>query len=304
MISVAYYSNKSKNGGNPVWSKTWSKSPFDKGVVVDWKTGTVRSPLYDPDKSEGRPEVGFVWPQWNVTSEPQENGDIHVVVASGVVVWQSIVGEEEKQVVANAVLCDGIDLGVVKKSGHVVWVLKEPNESGEIKFIEGDPTPVLPVQEGSEPESWIPLASVVIDEELGIVVTQEHGDVIFVSEKRAIEVVASETEVVNLSHEDGSTSVYSISVTPISDGAIDRFVIGLNEVVIPNPDPPPDPPGPPPCGHPGNQPGAGAGTPDDDPTDVDNDHPGDNPGEGYDVDHPGDSEGEDGVTPNSSGDCQ
>ena len=66
----------------------------------------------------------------------------------------------------------------------------------------------------------------------------------------------------------------------------------------------PDEPTPPPCGHPGNQPGGGAGTPDDDPSVVDNDHPGDTPGEGFDTDHPSEGEGEDGVTPESSGECQ
>ncbi len=67
----------------------------------------------------------------------------------------------------------------------------------------------------------------------------------------------------------------------------------------------PDVPTPPPCGHPGNQPGGGSGTPDDDPTAVDNDHPGDTPGGGGagGVDHPGDAEGDNGVTPESSGDC-
>lgn len=70
-------------------------------------------------------------------------------------------------------------------------------------------------------------------------------------------------------------------------------------------DPTETPPGtPPPCGHPGNQPGAGTGTPDDDSSSVDNDHPGDKAGEGYDADHPGDSSGDNGITPNSSGDCQ
>lgn len=69
-------------------------------------------------------------------------------------------------------------------------------------------------------------------------------------------------------------------------------------------DVPPDEPTAPPCGHPGNQPGGGAGTPDDDPSVVDNDHPGEKPGDGYDTDHPGEGEGEDGVTPESSGECQ
>lgn len=38
--------------GELKWSKEWRESPFRKGTVVDWKTGTLKSPLYDvePDK--------------------------------------------------------------------------------------------------------------------------------------------------------------------------------------------------------------------------------------------------------------
>lgn len=50
---------------------------------------------------------------------------------------------------------------------------------------------------------------------------------------------------------------------------------------------------PPPCGHPANAPGAGAET----------DHPADAPGAGLPTEHPADSEGENGITPESSGDC-
>ena len=50
---------------------------------------------------------------------------------------------------------------------------------------------------------------------------------------------------------------------------------------------------PPPCGHPGNESGGGG----------DEDHPADESGAGNDPEHPGDAEGEDGITPESSGEC-
>ena len=58
MISVSYFGTKSPPNGDalgeskPLWSKTWDRSPFDKGTIVDWKTGTIRSPLFDPDKPD------------------------------------------------------------------------------------------------------------------------------------------------------------------------------------------------------------------------------------------------------------
>ena len=58
MISVSYFGTKSPPNGDalgeckPLWSKTWDRSPFNKGTIVDWKTGTIRSPLFDPDKPD------------------------------------------------------------------------------------------------------------------------------------------------------------------------------------------------------------------------------------------------------------
>lgn len=56
MISVSYFgkSNTAPAGGpsqakTPVWSKSWNRSPFNKGVNIDWKTGTIRTPLFDDE---------------------------------------------------------------------------------------------------------------------------------------------------------------------------------------------------------------------------------------------------------------
>ncbi len=83
-----------------------------------------------------------------------------------------------------------------------------------------------------------------------------------------------------------------------SGGGVRALVVGwINET----PELPEDEPGgggeeeeaPPPCGHPGNEPGGGG----------DADHPADESGAGNEPEHPGDAEGDDGITPESSGDC-
>lgn len=58
MISVSYFgkSNTPSEGGSsqaktPVWSKSWNRSPFNKGVNIDWKTGTIRTPLFEEEEA-------------------------------------------------------------------------------------------------------------------------------------------------------------------------------------------------------------------------------------------------------------
>ena len=57
MINVSYYgkdapktSPAAGQSKAPVWSKTWEKSPFNKGVVMDWKTGKLRTPLFEEEE--------------------------------------------------------------------------------------------------------------------------------------------------------------------------------------------------------------------------------------------------------------
>ena len=302
-IHVSYFGKQNpKTATKPISSYTWDKPPFGQEATVDWKTGKVRSALFQEEKEKIEKVVPFVFPQWNVTSEKQDNGDLHIVVAEGIVVWCQPSAEKER--VSSVITCHGVDLGVHEKDGYVVWVAKEINTAGEIRFMEGVAEPVLNVPSGEDAESWVPLARVVMDnklETLRHVITQEHGDIIFISEQRVVEVVPSEEKFVTFEDVDGGTVKCKVSVDPTVDGNIDRFTVGLEKEVTP---PVPDQDPPPPCGHPGNQPGGGAGTPDDDPSVVDNDHPGDTPGVGLDTDHPGEGEGEDGVTPESSGECQ
>ena len=59
MISVSYFGKDSAKTSPaagqskaPVWSNTWEKSPFNKGVVMDWKTGKLRTPLFEGDEEE------------------------------------------------------------------------------------------------------------------------------------------------------------------------------------------------------------------------------------------------------------
>ncbi len=63
----------------------------------------------------------------------------------------------------------------------------------------------------------------------------------------------------------------------------------------------PDDPPLPPCGHDGNT--GGGGTAENHPGNEDSGGGEGDEGEGSEYDHPGDSEGEDGVTPESGGDC-
>jgi len=57
MINVSYFgkdapktSPAAGQSKAPVWSKTWEKSPFNKGVVMDWKTGKLRTPLFEEEE--------------------------------------------------------------------------------------------------------------------------------------------------------------------------------------------------------------------------------------------------------------
>lgn len=295
MISVSYFGTKSPPNGDalgeskPLWSKTWDRSPFDKGTIVDWKTGTIRSPLFDPDTPDDQSTEPFVFPQWNVTAEPQENGDIHLVVASGLVVWQSF--SDEKKLVADVIDCIGVDLGIQKKSGVIVWACTDSLTSGNILFIEGEVTPE------EEWLAWIPLASVVVDEEAGYIITQEHGEAIIVADMRYTEVLASEDpeRMATIKMPDGSQKVISATVEAMLEGSSMQYVVGLDMTSTPAPEDPEEPK-PPPCGHPGNESGAGTGGGGDG-----GEHPGEHPGDSVEGDHPGDGEGEDGVTPESGG---
>lgn len=300
MISVSYFGTISPPNGDalgeskPLWSKTWDRSPFDKGTIVDWKTGTIRSPLFDPDKPDDQREPDpFVFPQWNVTEEPQENGDIHLVVASGLVVWQSFSGE--KKLVADVIDCIGVDLGIQKKSGIIVWACTDRLTSGNILFIEGKVTPE------EEWLAWIPLASVIVDKEAGYIITQEHGEAIIVADMRDIEVLASEDpeRMATIKMPDGSQKVISATVEAMLEGSFMQYVVGLDMTSMPAPEDPDDKP--PPCGHPGNGGGGGGGN--------EEDHPDNQEGTGADgneVDddgHPGNLPGDNGVTPESGGGC-
>lgn len=300
MISVSYFGTISPPNGDalgeskPLWSKTWDRSPFDKGTIVDWKTGTIRSPLFDPDKPDDQREPDpFVFPQWNVTEEPQENGDIHLVVASGLVVWQSFSGE--KKLVADVIDCIGVDLGIQKKSGIIVWACTDRLTSGNILFIEGKVTPE------EEWLAWIPLASVIVDKEAGYIITQEHGEAIIVADMRDIEVLASEDpeRMATIKMPDGSQKVISATVEAMLEGSFMQYVVGLDMTSMPAPEDPDDKP--PPCGHPGNGGGGGGGN--------EEDHPDNQGGAGVDEDeidddgHPGNLPGDNGVTPESGGGC-
>ncbi len=295
MILVSYYGNSMPPSGDepmphqPVWSKEWDKSPFGKGAVMDWKTGTVRTPLFEEEEEEPKKEEPFIWPFWNVTAEPQENGDIHLVVASGLVVWQSF--SDEKKLVADVVDCIGVDLGIQKKSGVIVWACTDRLTSGDILFIEGEVTPE------EEWLAWIPLASVIVDEEAGYIITQKHGEAIIVADMRYIEVLASEDpeRMATIKMPDGSQKVISATVEAMLEGSSMQYVVGLDMTSTPAPEDPEEPdPDAPPCGHPGNGGGAGA----------EEEHPGDEDGGGTDDEHPGDGEGDDGVTPISGGSCE
>ena len=273
----------------PVWSKEWDKSPFGKGAIMDWKTGTVRTPLFE-EEEEVKKKEPFIWPYWNVTAEPQENGDIHLVVASGLVVWQRF--SDEKKLVADVIDCIGVDLGIQKKSGVIVWACTDRLTSGDILFIEGEVTPE------EEWLAWIPLASVIVDEEAGYIITQEHGDVTIVADMRDIEVLASEDpeRMATIKMPDGSQKVISATVEAMLEGSSMQYVVGLDMTSIPAPEEPEDPDDkPPPCGHPGNESGAGTEG------DEDGEDHGEHPGDSVEDDHPGDGEGEDGVTPESGG---
>ena len=294
MISVSYFGTKSPPNGDalgeskPLWSKTWDRSPFDKGTIVDWKTGTIRSPLFDPDTPDDQREP-FVFPQWNVTAEPQENGDIHLVVASGLVVWQSF--SDEKKLVADVIDCIGVDLGIQKKSGVIVWACTDSLTSGDILFIEGEVTPE------EDWLAWIPLASVVVDEEAGYIITQEHGEAIIVADMRYTEVLASEDpeRMATIKMPDGSQKVISATVEAMLEGSSMQYVVGLDMTSTPAPEDPEEPQ-PPPCGHPGNESGAGT-----------EDHPDNQPERTHgdpdpdDDGHPGNLPGDNGVTPESGG---
>lgn len=292
MITVDYFG---KNGerGNPVWSKTWDKSPFDKGVSVDWKTGTVRTPLYEPPEIPAEEvKTPFAFPQWNVTEEPQENGDIHIIIDDGNVIWRYTDAEGIDH--GEVFTCVGQDFGVKEKTGTIVWVLKELYSAGTVEFIEGE---VAPQEDWKDWLAYVPLAVVIVDEDIGYVITQKHGDSIFMSDSGTpVDVLASEDKVVRIAGEDGASSQYRIVVDPITEDGKIKFYVGIVQLDE-NGEPLPPEPTPPTCGHPGN--GGGGG--DDHPDQPTEDHPGN---EDDEDDHPGNGEGEDGVTPESGGeDC-
>ena len=204
------------------------------------------------------------FPQWNVTEEPQENGDIHIIIDDGNVIWRYTDAEGIDH--GEVFTCVGQDFGVKEKTGTIVWVLKELYSAGTVDFIEGEVAPQ---------EDWlayVPLAVVIVDEDIsfstswripapmrnstvseratfsnssaGYIITQKHGDSIFMSDSGTpVDVLASEDKVVRIAGEDGASSQYRIVVDPITEDGKIKFYVGITQLDENGepvaPDPPP-----------------------------------------------------------------
>lgn len=176
MISISYYGNSMPPSGDepmshqPVWSKEWDKSPFGKGAIMDWKTGTVRTPLFE-EEEEPKKKEPFIWPYWNVTAEMQENGEVELVVATGKVAWvkswrppspanaidtSSLLPEIEEK------FCYETRIPDIEKSGTVFWHGLHENSEGFIVFVPTGETP--PKDYDKRIGFWIALAEITIEE--------------------------------------------------------------------------------------------------------------------------------------------
>lgn len=237
----------------------------------------------------------FVYPQWGVSVEHQENEDVKIIVNAGTVILQYIEEGTEGEgagsgVAASKALvmeCLEADLGVQNKSGVVVWVSRDLHTAGTIEFVEGD------VVAEDDWIAWVPLANVVFDGGKFVSIAQKQIDSIFISELPYV--LASEEKTIRLPDKDGKFKTYKIIVDPLSEGGKKTFVIGIAEVDE-NGDPV-ESEKPPPCGHPGN--GGAAGGDEDHPGDGENEPDENDPTDG----HPGNGDGDDGATPESGGDC-
>lgn len=159
-IHLDYYGTD----GKLKWSKTWQQSPFEKGATIDWKTGTLRTLLYEEaedEQQEDIPAAEMTWPQWHVSLVPNPAGafsetetedvstpksvDWSVSVGAGQVIWAKLssVAVSEDSLVKRAVTCrtqmvpsTEIEVDVPGVIALVREKSKEPENSGEADGVE------------------------------------------------------------------------------------------------------------------------------------------------------------------------
>lgn len=102
-IALSYSVN-----GELRWSKEWKESPFKKGTVIDWRTGLLKTPLYDPE-SEKPVEVEYEktvvhYPQWHTTvyALDEDHKKIAQTGSDSVVTSEEPIGSEDESDAASA----------------------------------------------------------------------------------------------------------------------------------------------------------------------------------------------------------
>lgn len=171
-------------GARPLGEWTWDALPMGKEPLIDWQTGTVRSPLYQPPAPEGpveQPSGALLAfdeapadrPQWRVW---QSGADGEITCAGGEA-WifaPALDASGETPALSVAAECHTLPqvaLGKVSGSCRVVWRWRDGDTAGEVAVTDSATPP--------EGAYEVLLATVTRGEDDALAIRQRQDGAIF-----------------------------------------------------------------------------------------------------------------------------